>query len=241
MPNYWKLVNDVIQRSDVLMLVLDARRWKESINPEIEDKIEKQGKRFLYVVNKTDLIKVDEIKKITVKPCVKLSAKFHRGNLKLLQKLLRLAAGKEIVVGVLGYPNSGKSTVINSLKGRKSASTSRISGHTKAVTKIRIAPNILLLDSPGVFPYMEKDTTKHALLGAVDPSTVKDPEGIVISLIPELKNEIEAFFNVRVSTDAQATLERIAVKKKILEKGGQPDTVRMAKNILLLIQDGKIR
>ena len=55
-------------------------------------------------------------------------------------------------VGVLGYPNTGKSSIINALKGRASAPTSPVSGYTKGMQWIRASKRMYLLDPPGVFP-----------------------------------------------------------------------------------------
>ena len=240
MPNYWKLVNKVIRESDVLLLVLDARMPEESRNPEIENKIKKAGKRFLFVINKCDLLSRNELSELKLNPRVTMSAKERKGSIKLLRKLSRMAAGKDITVGVLGYPNSGKSSVINALKGRQSAPTSSISGYTRALRKIRVSKNIMLFDTPGVLPYREKDNIKHAILGAKDPGRIKDPEGLVMDIMDRYPSKIEGYFRVKTG-DPEEVLETIAVKKKMLGKGGLPDTERMARRILYLLQKGEIR
>ena len=61
--NFWKIVNDVIQDSDVLLLLLDARLVKETRNKEIEEKVKKAGKTLIFVVTKSDLANKDDVEK----------------------------------------------------------------------------------------------------------------------------------------------------------------------------------
>ena len=240
MPNYWKLVNKVIRESDILLIVLDARMAEESRNTEIEDKINKAGKKLLYVINKSDLLGRKELAELKLNPRVVMSARERQGSIKLLRKLSRMAAGRNITAGVLGYPNTGKSSVINALRSRQSAPKSSISGYTRSLQKVRVSKNIMLLDTPGVFPHMEKDDTKHAVLGAKDPSLIKDPEGVVMDIMGQYLGKIERYYRVKTA-DPEQVLEAIAIKNNMVKKGGVPDTERAARRILYLLQKGKIR
>lgn len=239
--NFDKLVEKVINQSDILLIVLDARRVKDSINKKIELKIKKQKKKLIYVINKIDLIKKYQQDKIILKNSFQISAKKHIGSLTLLKKIMEVGKGKEVTVGVVGYPNTGKSTIINALKGRKSAKTSSISGYTKALQRIRISKKVLMIDTPGVFSYEPKEEISNIIIGAVDNQKVKDPEDTAIQLIEKLKGKVEKYYKVKKHEDALETLEIIAMKKNILKKGNKPDTARMGKEIIRLWQIGKIK
>ena len=139
MVNFWRLVNKVIKDSDILLLVLDARMPELTRNREIESKIKENKKKIIYVLNKADLIEKSHAEKIkkTLNPCVFVSSKEKLGGTMLFKKIFELSHGEGCSVGVLGYPNVGKSSVINLIKGRKSASTSSYSGHTKGIQFVK--------------------------------------------------------------------------------------------------------
>jgi len=241
MKSYWKIVDDVIKKSDILLIVLDARNVNESRNHEIEKKIKKEGKKILFVINKMDLVHPKNSKKINLEPCVRVSAKIHRGNMVLLRSLSRMSQGKKMVVGVLGYPNTGKSSIINSLKGKQSAKVSSISGHTKSLQKVRVTKNVVLLDTPGVFPKKEFDEVRHVLIGAKDVHKIKDVENVASELIESLNGKIEKHYKIRKQKDGFSVLEKIASKKKFIKKKGDPDTVRAAKDVITGLQKGSIK
>ncbi|HLC98744.1 MAG TPA: GTPase [Candidatus Nanoarchaeia archaeon] len=238
MKNPETIVNKVIKSSDIVLIIVDARRLKESINKLIESTVRKLGKKFLYVVNKCDLVDRNDI--IRLPNSVRISAQKRMGTLNLLRRLKNMAGSRQVVVGVVGFPNTGKSTVINTLKGRKSAPTSPIAGFTKGMQKIRISKNIMMIDTPGVLPFSKKKLS-YAMIGAVDPSKLKDPETVAAELIEAMDGEIEKFFGVKRGEDKIEVLEEIAKKKNILMKGGEPDTKRMAVEIIRMCQIGKIR
>ena len=240
MANYGDLVDKVIRESDIILLVIDARKIKESINRDILEKIGK--KKFIYVINKIDLISKQEQRKIKLINSVMISAKEHVGNMVLLKKIMQVGEGKEVKVGVVGFPNTGKSTVINSLKGRHSASTSSRAGYTRGLQKVRVSRKIVLIDTPGVFSYATEKMSKidNLIIGTVDADKIKDTENAAIELIDALNGKIERFFDVEKKEDSYDTLEEIALKNKILKKGGVADTARMGKEIIRMWQKGKI-
>jgi ribosome biogenesis GTPase A len=241
MVSYWKLVNEVIDDSDILLLIIDARNPDASRNMDIEKKIMQKGKKLLYVINKADLVDKKAIRDIKFRPCVIMSATKHIGNMNLLRMLSRLSKGKKVFIGVLGYPNTGKSSVINALKGRQSAPVSSTSGYTKAKQNIRVSKNIFLIDTPGVFPRSETDVVKHALIGAKDVHKIKDPEDVACKIIEELHGKVEEHFKVHMHDDSYETIEAIALKLKFLKKAGIADTMRAAKEIIMQLQKGKIK
>lgn len=241
MQKYWKIVERVIKESDILIVVLDARNIDYSRNKEIEKKIRQVGKKIIYVINKMDLVHPKQASSIRLKPAVKVSAKLHMGNMALLRELSRISKGKLLTVGVLGYPNTGKSSIINSLKGKASTGVSSISGYTKSMQKIRVAKNIVLLDTPGVFPRSEFDEIKHTLIGAKDFHKLKDVESIAAEIIERLDGKIETYFRIKKTSDGAQALEKIALKKNFLKKGKEPDAARAAKDVISGIQKGKIK
>lgn len=246
--NFWQIVNKVIDDADVLLLLLDARLVEETRNREIEKKVALSKKPLIYVVTKCDLVGKDVAEKYkkTLNPCVFVSAKEFHGTTKLRDRILIEANKakvpyKAIRVGVLGYPNVGKSSLINSMKGKKSASTSILSGHTKGVQKIKADNRILFLDTPGVIPYKENDRVKHAFIGTLDFTKAKDPDLIIIDLMNKFPNIVEHYYDVEVREDKEETIEEIAKKRNILKKGGEADVIRMGRMILCDWQKGNIK
>ncbi len=246
MAKFWAQVNSVIDDADILLLLLDARMVKETRNREIEDKVKEKNKSLVYVVTKCDIADKESFYKYKqrLKPSVFTSTKDYQG-LRDLRELIHIIGDKrkiegKIKVGVLGYPNVGKSSLINALKGRKSAPTSALSGYTKGIQKIKTGSRIILLDTPGVIPGKERDEMKHAMIGTIDFTKAKEPELVVFELMERVPGKIEKFYNVQ-GEDFEVILEDIAIKKKIMKKGNIPDTSRMARMILTQWQKGLLK
>lgn len=246
MANFWNLVNKVIRDADILLLVLDSRMAKNTRNIEIEDKVAEAKKPLIYVLNKCDLVDKDYIEKFkkSLPNSVFVSAKEHLGTTKLREKIFIAASRlkiKDIKVGVLGYPNVGKSSIINALRGKGSAPTSSVSGYTKSVQNVNVGGNIMLIDTPGVIPYKENDGVKHNMIATIDHIKEKDPDVVSIKLMEEFPGAIEHYYNIDVSDDKEETLEKIAKKFNMLLKGNDPDITRAARKILYDWQTGKIK
>ncbi|MBI2573433.1 50S ribosome-binding GTPase [Candidatus Woesearchaeota archaeon] len=241
MPNFWRHVNYVLDNADIIIEVLDARSIDETRHPEIEQKVLLSGKILLYVITKCDLVDITQLKKDrgNLRPSVYISSREHLGTTMLKKKILMLSHGEKCVVGVVGYPNVGKSSLINALAGRGAARTSSESGFTKGLQKIRVDSKILLLDTPGVFPSKEKNDAKHGRTGAVDYAKIKDPELAAMTLIEDEFDLIRRYYEVD-GVDAEEILEQIAHRLKRLLKGGQPDLEATSRLILRDWQTGKM-
>ena len=109
MAQFWKHVNRVLREAEIIIEVLDARMIDDTRNFELEEKIEKLGKKILYVVNKSDLVNKKDVEKTKriLKPSVFISSKDHLGTTILKKKILELSKGKGVTVGIVGYPNVG--------------------------------------------------------------------------------------------------------------------------------------
>ncbi|MCK4884261.1 MAG: 50S ribosome-binding GTPase, partial [Candidatus Diapherotrites archaeon] len=196
--------------------------------------------------NKSDLVskrKADKGKKLLNEESVFVSAKKKMGKTKLKEAIGKLIGNKDVKIAVAGYPNTGKSSLINMLKGKKSAPTSSTAGFTRGVQLIRISKKIMLVDSPGVIPFTHKDEGVMALLGAKSPERIKDLEGTGLEIAQELikqnKDAVEELYGVKAN-DGEELLEEIAFKRKKLMKGGKPNIIEAARILISDLQKGKI-
>jgi ribosome biogenesis GTPase A len=246
MFNFWEIIHKVISEADILLIVLDSRMPLETRNIEIERKVQNANKPFIYVINKSDLVDkpiLDAYKK-TIPNSVFISAKQHTGTQHLREKIQiyasRAGLYNNVKVGVLGYPNVGKSSIINALSGRKAAPVSNISGFTKSLRNVRMTAKIMLLDTPGVIPYREDNDMKHVMIGTIDYSKEKDPEFVITRLMTQFSGLIEKYYEVTKHKDPYLTIEAIAKKRKLIAKGNVPDSRRAATMILKDWQTGKL-
>ncbi len=231
-----KRVLKIFRDADVLLEVLDARFPDLTRLPSYEKLAEKLGKPMIYVLTKADLVSkewAEDWKKILERkghPAVFVSAKKRWGT-RILRRTIKDVAPKfPVVVGVFGYANVGKSSLINVLKGKGVAQAAPIPGWTKGEQLVRISRKIYLMDTPGVIPM--RDPTKLVLIGAYDPNRMDDPElpaEILLRMLHQMDPE-----------KWPATVEDYALEKRYLLKGGVPDTHRAAVDILTKWQRGKI-
>lgn len=99
------------------------------------------------------------------------------------------SAKKLITVGIVGYPNVGKSSLINSLKRSKAAATGNTPGVTKAMQEINLDKDIILLDSPGVVLSSTDQTDSLILRSAIRVEELVDPVRPVQALINRVDKE----------------------------------------------------
>lgn len=249
---YPSLIKKIIYDSDIILEVLDARFIEETRNLEIEEEIIQQNKRLIYVLNKSDLL-LNSKKKINLSPSILVSCKY-RSSIKELRELIKISSKKikkqsdeKIIVGIIGYPNTGKSSLINLLIGKSSAGVGSEAGFTRGIQKLKLDENILLLDSPGVIPeekysHTEKEKiAKQTIFGGRSFSQVKDPELVVAKLIIVYPRVLEKFYNIQANGDSEILIEDLGRKKGFLKKGGLVDIDRTARFILRDWQKGEIK
>jgi ribosome biogenesis GTPase A len=252
MGNFWRIVNHVIDDASVIIIVADARMPEESINHEILRKIEKAGKKYVIAFNKCDLLTPEgaEILNKSLQKydhTIKISAKDHKNTMVLLRKINEIVRGEEAVVGIVGYPNTGKSSLINAIKGSGAAPVSSRAGFTKALQKVRVTAKIFLLDTPGVIPEENKDNVQlQTMIASRNPDQLKDPEQNAILLITDLKGKVEEHYGINTASFdnddyLDLVLEAIAIKMNFKKKGNINDIRKAAVQVLDDWQRGKIK
>jgi ribosome biogenesis GTPase A len=253
------LAEKIVQMSDIILEVLDARFIQETRNSELEKQISKQGKKIIYVFNKSDLVDIRKIKgeetdllspKVFVSCMTRKGGKELRNKIKItahnVEKRVDTALGK-ITVGIIGYPNTGKSSIINLLVGKPAAGIGADAGFTKGIQKVNLTTGIVLLDSPGVIPNKQYSSSniqamsQHTKVGARSSSQVKYPEVAVSEIVREFPNLLEKFYSIDSEGDSEILIEKLGRKRGLLKKGNEVDEDKTARIILKDWQEGRIR
>ncbi|KAI1482379.1 P-loop containing nucleoside triphosphate hydrolase protein [Daldinia eschscholtzii] len=227
-----KVFKQVVDQADVVLYVLDARDPEGTRSREVERMVMASasgGKRLILILNKIDLVPPQVLKDWLAYlrryfPTIPLRASGSAPNAQtfnhrdltvqstsstLFKSLKSFAATKQlkraISVGVIGYPNVGKSSVINALLSRLGGNRSAAAcpagaeaGVTTSIRVVKIDSKLTLLDSPGIVfpsthtgeaPSKKSAVEAHAhlvLLNAVPPKQIDDPIPAVALLLKRL-------------------------------------------------------
>lgn len=149
---------------------------------------------------------------------------------------------KSISIGFVGYPNVGKSSVINSLKEKKVCKAAPIPGETKVWQYIALTKRIYLIDCPGVVHISEgKSDIDSVLRGCVRAERIDDPCYYIAEVLKLIKPEhMRRMYGVETWEDEEDFIKQLAIKKGKLKKGGEPDMVATAKIVLMDWQRGAL-
>jgi len=146
-----------------------------------------------------------------------------------------------ITVGLIGYPNVGKSSVINSLKRSKAVSVSSIPGHTKSMQEVYIDSKVKLLDCPGVI-FSNADERTLVLRNIIKVSDIKDPISPIEDILQRV-NKSQLLIQYEIADFANTTefLTNVAFRRGKLIKGGIPDLEMAGRLVINDWTSGKIQ
>jgi len=257
----------VVDTADVLLQVLDARDpIGTRIHKTMEEIIlSKADKRMVLVLNKIDLVPKEVVSNwLTIlrrsHPAIAIKASNIRrgeeedaatsnnpvgmdGLVQLLKNYCRTGMGGKtkttICVGIIGYPNVGKSSIINALKRSRAVGVSPRPGFTTSMQEVVLDRNVRLLDSPGVV-----FDDRSALLGnCVDPESIDDPIPPVDALLKRCNPQsLIMTYNIPAFPKGNTMMFLAMVAKSYgrVLKGGIPDKIGAARSVLKDWNNGKI-
>ncbi|EFY95108.1 60S ribosomal subunit biogenesis GTPase LSG1 [Metarhizium robertsii] len=164
------------------------------------------------------------------------------------------ASDHKLQVGLVGYPNVGKSSTINALIGAKKVSVSSTPGKTKHFQTIHLSENVILCDCPGlVFPnfaFTKADLVCNGVLPIDQMREYTGPVGLVTQRIPQ--RFLEAIYGIQIKTrpleeggsgipTAEELLRAYARARGFQTQGlGQPDEARASRYVLKDYVNGKL-
>lgn len=251
----WNELFKTIDSSDVLLMVLDCRDPLGTRCRTVEKYIAENAphKHLVFVLNKCDLVpssvaatwvRVLQKEKPTCAFRASVSNPFGKGS---LIALLRQFSGlhsdrKQISVGLIGYPNVGKSSVINTLRGKKTCNVAPIAGETKNWQFVTLMKRIYLIDAPGIVPPDRTATPEDILLrGAIRTEKVENPAQYIPAALARVKpHHLARTYGIKEWKDEVDFLESLARSSGRLLRGGEPDLDAVARKILDDFLRGKL-
>ncbi len=248
---YWPIVEGVIRKSDILVLVIDARMPALSMHKTLEEKIERLGRHLIVACNKIDLISPEDLVQLKneyptwffVAGIKNIGISDLRRHLLITAKRLKIEDPR---IGIVGYPNAGKSAIINALAHRARTIVSPIAGTTKGVQWVK-AGGLSILDSPGVIPMEDAEATL-GIIAAKNPEKIKNPEVVAIRILTLFLNQhgeaLKEHYKLKddqIKQDPYEILLEIGKKRGYLGKGGIVDETKTSITIIREWQKGTLK
>lgn len=257
-----RMMQENIKLIDLIIELVDARIPMSSRNPDIDEL--GKGKARIVLLNKADLAdpRLNDAwgKYFQEKGCHVLQLNARTGaGIRSIQSLVQEACKEKIekdrkrgIINrpvramVVGIPNVGKSTFINSYAGRACAKTGNKPGVTKGKQWIRLNKSLELLDTPGIlWPKFEdqKIGEKLAMIGSINDEILHSDE-LAVCLLEYIKKSysdlFEERYHITIDKDGYQTLRELAVVRKCLQKGEEPDIDRVSSMLLEDFRSGKL-
>ncbi|PXV96093.1 ribosome biogenesis GTPase A [Lachnotalea glycerini] len=257
-----RMMQENIKLIDLIIELVDARIPLSSRNPDIDDL--GKNKARLILLNKSDLASEkgnEEWKKYFEDKgfyVVKVNSKNGNGiknvnsvvqdacKEKIERDRKRGILNRPIRAMVVGIPNVGKSTFINTFAGKACAKTGNKPGVTKGKQWIKLNKNVELLDTPGIlWPKFEDQLVglKLALIGSIKDE-ILNVEELALELIKFLNNHykglMEEKYTIPEIENSAFALQNVAESKQCKLKGNEPDLVKAANLIIDDFRNGKL-
>ncbi|KAL0589565.1 hypothetical protein ABG067_002469 [Albugo candida] len=170
-----------------------------------------------------------------------LSEMRDNGNVEPLRYFLKRFGEKhkkansceKLHIAILGYSNVGKSTLINALKKRQLVAINAVSHAPQLAINVPFDEHSVLIDCPSMDPeYSDPSSVlmRHSIAGL----TVEDPVMCVKTLLDRGTDKMDLMQSLQISNfqDHEDLLQKLAIKKGILRKGGDPDVLATARKLL---------
>ncbi len=255
-----RMMEENLRLVDALIYVIDARAVYSCDNPLFNKLL--QGKRVLYVFNKCDLVEkqdlalwCDKFKKEgkpyvkaigTSGDCSQIVAGLKEVAKDKIEKYASKGANISVRAMVVGVPNSGKSTIINSMVKKAKAVTGDRPGVTRGKQWLSI-DNVDFLDTPGtLWGKFDNQSVAHhlAYIGSIRDDILDESE-LAYDFLDEMKDiypqNLKDRYNLDEVSDNTLTLfEDIALSRGFKQRGNQIDYERTAKMIIDEFRKGKL-
>lgn len=243
-----RVLEEQLSRADLIIEVCDARLPYSSRNPDLIRMI--RGKKHILILNKSDLADEDATRRWLAwfrengGLCAfavngnriqknRLLSLIENETKDLIEKAAARGVRKTVRAMVIGVPNVGKSTLINSLKGSAAAKTGDRPGVTKNAQWVRIHPYLELMDSPGLlWPRLDDQDAARKLcyIGTIRDD-ILDLEDLTVSLLNDLASlrpdSLEARYHITDSgLRGTALLDAVCRGRGWLQKGNEYDYER---------------
>ncbi|MBQ0762957.1 ribosome biogenesis GTPase YlqF [Marinobacter psychrophilus] len=252
-----KEIKEVMPQMDLIIEVVDARIPFSSENPLVPAL--RGDTPLIKVLNKRDLADPDVtgqwqswLERERGVKTITLTHNQRSEALDILNLAEQLTPNHDrqksaLRVMILGIPNVGKSTLINTLAGRPAAKTGNEPAVTRAQQAIKLPNNILLYDTPGfLWPKLSPAACGYrlAVTGAIR-SAVLDFEDVALFTAEYLLAHYPEFLTSRygldpLPVDGLAAMDAIAAKRRFFGRGGIPDLHKVSEVLLNEFRAGKL-
>ena len=256
-----RAMKEDIKLIDLIIELVDARVPQSSRNPDIDDL--GAGKARLILLNKSDLANEQQNERwaewFRQKGYFVLKVNSRSGaGLKQINGLVQEACKEKIErdqrrgiknrpvrAMVVGIPNVGKSTFINSFAGKACTKTGNKPGVTKGNQWIRLNRSLELLDTPGIlWPRFEDQQVgiRLAFIGSINDN-ILDRDELALELLKFLVGHYPERLKERYEyegDDALEALKQVAAARSCLARGGEPDLAKAAAILIDDFRSGKL-